>query len=58
MLTLRGGGFPVKNTCVFRSPEFIGSPVPQGTMILSDIYRSAILSASVFRFIAAFRSLS
>ena len=33
MLTLRGGGFSVKNTSVFRSPELIGSPVPQGTIV-------------------------
>ena len=59
MLTLRGGGFSVKNTSVFRSPELIGSPVPQGTIVCFLMYyRSAILSASVFRFSAALWSLS
>jgi hypothetical protein len=52
-LKLRGGGFSAKNTSVFRLPELIGFPVPQGTMIITFLYRSAVLSASVFRFIAA-----
>ena len=29
-LKLRGGGFSVKNTSVFRLPELIGFPVPAG----------------------------
>ena len=33
-LTFRGGGFSVKNTSVFRLPELIGFPVPQGTLLV------------------------
>ena len=33
-LTFRGGGFSVKNTIVFRLPELMGSPVPQGTLLV------------------------
>ena len=33
-LTFRGGGFSVKNTIVFRLPELMGFPVPQGTLLV------------------------